>query len=72
MALPRGWQLDRTRPERVSGQATVFPVLRSGDERQYALKRLSNPKQRARFQREVETMMQLRNRGITVITEVIA
>jgi serine/threonine protein kinase len=72
VALPQGWQLDRTRTERTSGQATVFPVLRRRDQRRYALKRLSNPRRRARFQREVQTMMRLRDQGVTVIPEVIA
>jgi serine/threonine protein kinase len=71
VALPQGWQYDGTRRERTSGQATVFPVLRTGDQHRYALKRLSNPKRRARFQREVQTMVQLRDRGVTVIPEVI-
>jgi serine/threonine protein kinase len=72
VALPQGWQLDRTRTERTSGQATVFPVLRRRNQRRYALKRLSNPRRRARFQREVQTMMRLRDQGVTVIPEVIA
>jgi fructosamine-3-kinase len=72
MALPKGWRLDQTRAERTSGQATVFPVLRRNDERRYALKLLRNRDRRARFVREVQTMIQLRARGITVIPEVIA
>jgi Protein kinase domain/Kelch motif len=72
VALPPGWRAT-AQPAKESGQAWVHQVERDpSDGRLYALKRLKNPERRDRFRREVETMLRLRERGLTVLPEVVA
>lgn len=66
MGLPAGWRALDGRKEISSGQATVYPVTRTGDSATYALKRLNNPKRSGRFKREVETMSGLAEAGLPV------
>jgi hypothetical protein len=71
VALPPGWRAT-AQPEKESGQAWVHQVERDQSDGQlYALKRLKNPERRDRFRREVETMLRLRERGLTVLPEVV-
>jgi tRNA A-37 threonylcarbamoyl transferase component Bud32 len=60
------WQVVDGRTLRGGGQGEVFVVSSPGTAGLYVLKRLRNPKRRARFEREVETMRNLAASGVPV------
>jgi serine/threonine protein kinase len=71
MALPKGWAAAPGGQHIESGQAHVFEVVRDGDSRRFALKRLKNPARSERFAREVAAMKQLEAAGIRIVPPVL-
>src|SRR5436190_640783 len=73
MALPDGWRLAGQCRQPEHGQAQVFEVEhRDRPGIICALKRLKDPGRRARFEREISTMKELRDKGVFVIPEIVA
>jgi tRNA A-37 threonylcarbamoyl transferase component Bud32 len=72
MALPDGWQLTADNTQVEGGQAIVYKVEDACGDGPFALKRLKNRKRRGRFVREVRSMMQISERGGSVIPEITA
>ena len=71
MPLPPGWILNNEFKQSAGGQADIFPVRRSDSTETFALKRLKNPARRQRFEREVQTMSELWEKGVRVIPPVV-
>src|ERR1700730_6301643 len=70
-ALPSPWRRHDDNVQHESGQAHVFEVRRPNDTASYALKRLKNTDRRARFQREVDAMRQVRASGLAIVPAVV-
>ncbi len=71
MPLPPGWILNKEFKQSAGGQADVFPVRRPDSTDTFALKRLKNPARRQRFEREVQTMSELWEKGVRLIPPVL-
>ncbi len=71
MSLPKEWEPTGHQAE--SGQAWVYQVRRRGDRSGslFALKRLKNPRRRARFAREIEAMERLRADHAVAVPDVV-
>ncbi len=70
VVLPSPWRA--LADVRESGQAWVYRVGRDGSEGDFALKRLKNPRRRARFTREVRVMERLLSTGCKAIPPIVA
>lgn len=71
VALPSGWEEAGWHGE--SGQSWLLRVQRSGDadRTQFALKRLKNPRRKARFCREIETMSLLGTKHSAAVPPIV-